>query len=208
MAEITIRSLIEKGNLPKDKVQQVILGNVIQAGVGMNPARTAALKAGLLESTVAYTVNNACGSGMLAVINSVNLIRLNEADLVFAGGTESMSNAPFAQRDLRWGKKMGNVELIDLVVNDGLMDARLNVIMGEIVEDLAKKYKITRVEQDEFVLSSQLRYKKAHESGKFSDELTPVKVKNRRGEIIEVISDEYPRARYNNRKTLKFKTCV
>ncbi len=154
LASMVIKSLIEKADIPKDAIDEVIIGNVLQAGVGQAPARQAMLYAGLGENIPAMTINKACGSGLKAIMLGCDSIALNRSHLVLAGGMESMSNAPYYLSKARFGYRMGNGGVYDGMVNDGLWDSYKNIHMGNIAEDIAKKNNITRKEQDEYAIRS------------------------------------------------------
>jgi acetyl-CoA C-acetyltransferase len=171
----------------------VIVGNVLQAGQGMNPARQIGLCAGLPINVPAQTINRVCGSGLQAIISALHGIAANDGHLYLAGGTESMSRAPFLNLDIRGGKKLGNVTLIDSLVHDGLTDTTHTYHMGITAENIAAKWGISRQQQDEFALESHRRAVSAQQNGAFSQEIVPVEVPSRRG-LVTFSSDEPPRA--------------
>lgn len=175
------------------EVDEVIVGNVLGAGHGMNIARQVAVKAGLPVSTPAYTVNKVCGSGLKAVCLAAQEIQSGGASIVLAGGAESMSQTAFVSKDLRWGARMGAAQFQDLMIQDGLTDAFGLCHMGLTAENLAERYRITRAEQDEFALKSQEKAKAALEAGLFKDEIVPVAVPKRGAETALFSVDEYPR---------------
>lgn len=193
---IVIRKALKRSGIKPEQVDHVYMGNVLQAGSGQNVARQAAIKAGLPFSTTAATLNIVCGSGLDAVNSGARLIQSGDADVVIAGGTESMSNAPFALKQARFGYRMGspmiNTPLIDTMVNDGLWDAINDYHMGITAENMAEKYGLTREELDQFAVESQGRAIEAIADGKFKDEIVPVIIKERKGETI-VDTDEGPR---------------
>lgn len=185
---------IKKSGINKNDVDDVIVGNVLGAGLGQNIARQIAINCGLSVESTAMTINKVCGSGLQAVILASQAILAGDSDIVVAGGTESMSNAPYVSNNARWGSKLGNSVTFDLILKDGLTDAFNNYHMGITAENLAEKYGITRQEQDEFALESQKRAEKAIKSGKFKDEIVPISIKQRKGEPLIFDTDEFPRA--------------
>ncbi len=192
LGAIVIRELIARTGIDGGKVDEVIMGNVIQAGLGQNPARQATIKGGLPENIPAFTVNKVCGSGLKSVALSGQAVASGEADMIIAGGMESMTNAPYVTKEVRWGQKLGNVQLIDTVLNDALWDSFYDCHMGITAENIAEKYGITRQEQDEFAATSQKKTEQAIKEGKFRDEVVPVKVKQGREEKL-FDTDEHPR---------------
>ncbi|ELA7315306.1 acetyl-CoA C-acetyltransferase [Vibrio alginolyticus] len=194
LAAVAIKGALEAAKLPGDKVDEVIVGNVVGAGQGMGVGRQAALFAGVPESVPAYGVNMVCGSGMKTVMDAVSHIRSGDAEIVVAAGVEVMSQIPFAApSSIRDGNKMGNLELTDLLVADGLTDVYNQYHMGVTAENVAKQIGLTRQQQDEYALSSQQKAVAAIEAGKFQDEIVPVEVKQRR-ETVMFDTDEYPKA--------------
>lgn len=185
---------LRRAGLAPDAVQQVIWGAARQAGTGPNLARQIGYRAGAPETVPAFTVNQACGSGLKAIILAAQEIMLGRARAVLAGGVENMSRVPYFAEGARWGAKMGNVELVDGMYRDGFLDPLSGLIMGETAENLARQYEITRDEQDAFALRSQQRAAAAIDSGRFDAELTPVEIKGRRGEPLMLERDEHPRA--------------
>jgi len=193
---IVIKEALKRSGVPTDAVDHVYMGCVIQAGLGQNVARQAALKAGLGNSTTAQTVNIVCGSGLDSVNSAARMIACGDADVVIAGGTESMSNAPFAVMNGRYGYKMGspmiNTPLVDTMVNDALWDAINNYHMGITAENVAEQYSLSRQELDLFAVESQKKTSAAMSEGRFKDEIVPVIIRNRKGDTI-VDTDEGPR---------------
>jgi acetyl-CoA C-acetyltransferase len=188
------RESLRRAGLEPDAIQQVIWGAARQAGTGPNLARQIGYRAGAPETVPAFTVNQACGSGLKAIILAAQEIMLGRARAVLAGGVENMSRVPYFAEGARWGLKMGNVELVDGMYRDGFLDPLSGLIMGETAENLARQYEITRDEQDAFALRSQQRAAAAIDSGRFDAELTPVEIKGRRGEPLTLERDEHPRA--------------
>ncbi|HZH31072.1 MAG TPA: acetyl-CoA C-acetyltransferase [Pyrinomonadaceae bacterium] len=185
---------LRRAGLEPGAIQEVIWGAARQAGTGPNLARQIGYRAGAPETVPAFTVNQACGSGLKAIILAAQEIMLGRARAVLAGGVENMSRVPYFAEGARWGAKMGNVELVDGMYRDGFLDPLSGLIMGETAENLARRYEITRDEQDAFALRSQQRAAAAIDSGRFDAELTPVETKGRRGELLLVERDEHPRA--------------
>lgn len=185
-----IIEVVKTSGIKPDDVQEVIFGNVLSAGVGQAPARQAAMKAGLSEKTPCTTVNKVCASGMKAVMAAADQIRLNQADIMVAGGMESMSNVPYYLPEHRFGTKLGHAEVQDGIIKDGLWDVYKNFHMGNAGEICASKYKISREEQDQYAVSSYQRAIRAHEEGYFTDEIIKMKIKDRKGQVSEVIKDE------------------
>jgi acetyl-CoA C-acetyltransferase len=185
---------LRRAGLAPGAVQQVIWGAARQAGTGPNLARQIGYRAGAPDTVPAFTVNQACGSGLKAIILAAQEIMLGHARAVLAGGVENMSRVPYFAEGARWGAKMGNVELVDGMYRDGFLDPLSGLIMGETAENLARQYEITRDEQDAFALRSQQRAAAAIDSGRFDSELTPVEIKGRRGEPLTLERDEHPRA--------------
>lgn len=184
---------LEKLNLDPKQVDEVIFGNVLQAGLGQNVARQIALGAGVPIEKPSYIVNKLCGSGLKAVQLGAQAIMLGDAEIVVAGGTENMSQAPYLDKDTRWGKRMGDATLVDSLIADGLTDIFSNVHMGVTAENIADQYNITREQMDEFAVTSQNRAEAAVKSGKFVDEIIPIEIPQRKGDPVVVAQDESPR---------------
>lgn len=188
-----IKGALEKAGLKPEQIDEVILGNVLQAGLGQNPARQAALKAGLPVSVSAMTINKVCGSGLKAVHLAAQAIVAGDADIVVAGGIENMSQAPYILKNARNGFKMGDQKLIDTMTSDGLTCVFNDYHMGVTAENLCDKYELTREEQDEFAAASQEKAVNAIEAGRFKDEIIPIEIPQRKGEPIIFDTDEYPK---------------
>lgn len=188
-----IKAALEKANVSADAVDEVIMGNVLQAGLGQNPARQAAMRAGLPETCPSMTINKLCGSGLKAVHLAYQAIAAGDADIIVAGGMENMSQAPFVLKGAREGFKMGDQKLVDTLLGDGLVCAFNDYHMGVTAENLADKYEISRNEQDSFAVKSQNKAEAAITSGRFKDEIVPVAVKQRKGDPIIVDQDEHPK---------------
>jgi acetyl-CoA C-acetyltransferase len=185
---------LRRANLQPDQIQQSIWGCARQAGGGPNVARQITFRAGVPETVPAFTVNQACGSGLKSIILAAQEIMLGRAEAVLAGGTESMSRVPYFAEGARWGLRMGNQELVDGMYRDGFNDPLSGLVMGETAENLARQYEIPRIEQDEFALRSQQRAHAAIESGRFDDEVVPLELKGRKGEPTMFTRDEHYRA--------------
>lgn len=193
LGAIVVKEACHRAGIEPNQVDEVIMGNVLQAGLGQNPARQAAILAGLPETTPAMTINKVCGSGLKSVHLAHQAIAVGEADIVVAGGFENMSQAPYVMQNGRSGFKMGDQKLMDSMINDGLWCAFNDYHMGVTAENLASQYYITREEQDEFALRSQTLAAAAQEAGKFKEEIVPVEIPQRRGEPIVFDTDEYIR---------------
>jgi acetyl-CoA C-acetyltransferase len=189
-----IRGLLEKTGLKGEAIDEVILGQVITAGCGQNPARQALVAAGLPVSVPAITVNKVCGSGLKAVMLGAQAIRAGDAEIIIAGGQENMSAAPHLLPRSRLGQRMGNWALIDSMLNDGLIEASDGRHMGAIVENLAAEYGVARAAQDAFSAQSQQRTEAAQNAGRFRDEIMPILIPQKKGEPLIVNTDEFPRA--------------
>lgn len=193
LAAVVIRRLLEETQLPPEEVDEVILGNVLQAASGQNPARQAAIKAGIPESVPAFTVNKVCGSGLKAVGLAAQAIQVGDGDVFVAGGMESMSTAPYAVTKARWGSRMGHDQLVDTMIRDGLWCAFTDTHMGLTAENIAERWQISREEQDEFAAASQQKCQAALAEGRFEREIVPVVIPQRKGEPLVFQRDEYPR---------------
>jgi acetyl-CoA C-acetyltransferase len=194
LGAVVIKGALEKAGVKPEQVDEVIMGNVLQSGLGQNPARQAAIKAGIPESVSSMTINKVCGSGLKAVHLATQAILAGDAEIVVAGGMENMSQAPYILKNAREGFKMGDQKLIDTMVADGLTCAFNNYHMGITAENLCDKYELTREEQDQFSAWSQEKAAKAIAEGKFVDEIVPVIIPQRKGDPIVFAIDEYPKA--------------
>src|SRR5216683_2088803 len=192
LGAIVVREAVRRAGVPPEIIDEVILGNVLGAGLGLNPARVAALDAGIPERVGSYTVNKACGSGLKAVALAASAIANGEADLIVAGGMENMTLAPYLLKKARYGYRLGHDQLLDHLIADGLTCPITLVHMGVTAENIAAKYGISRQEQDEFAAQSQAKYFSARQAGTFNGEITPVQVK-RGKESYEFKVDEHPR---------------
>ena len=192
LGQTVIVEALKRAKLAPADVSEVVMGQVLPAGEGMNPARQAALGAGIPKEITAYGINQVCGSGLRAVAMGYQAIRAGDSSIVVAGGQESMSQSPHAMH-LRNGVRMGNAELVDLMIKDGLWDIFNGYHMGVTAENVARQWQITRDQQDGFAATSQQRAEAAQKAGKFKDEIVAVKISSRKGDVL-VDSDEYPRA--------------
>ena len=191
LGKVAIKAAMERAGVEGGRVSEVILGQILTAGQGQNPARQASIAAAIPVETPAWGVNQLCGSGLRAVALGYQAILNGDSDIVVAGGQESMSMAPHCQH-LRQGVKMGAFEMIDTMIKDGLWDAFNGYHMGTTAENVAKQWQITRQQQDEFAVASQNKAEAAQKAGKFKDEIAPVTVKSRKGDVV-VDADEYPK---------------
>ena len=190
---LSAKEAIRRANIDTNSIDEVIIGNVLGAGLGQNVARQISIGSDIPESVSAFTMNKLCGSGLRAVGLGSQIIRAGDADCVLAGGTESMSNAPYISKSSRWGIRMGNDTLVDSMLTDGLIDKFNDIHMGMTAENIAEKWNISREEQDEFAELSQSKAKSAIKSGRFKDEIVPIEVPQRKGDPIIFDTDEYPR---------------
>ncbi len=188
-----IKAALERAGISSSKVDEVFMGCVLQAGVGQAPARQAALFAGLPDTVPCTTVNKVCGSGLKSVVSGAQAIALGDADVVVAGGMESMSNAPYLSHSMRTGARMGNAELKDAMILDGLWDVYGQVHMGSCAELCADTYKISRATQDEYAVESTQRAIRAQREGAFKAEIAPVQIPQKKGEALVVSEDEGPK---------------
>ena len=194
LGAVVIREAIARAGVDAADIGDVIMGCVLQAGNGMNVARQASLKAGVPVEVPAETVNRVCGSGLTAVVHAVEAVKAGYVDLVVAGGTESMSNAPFIMKGARWGYRMGNAEIVDAMLAEGLTCAIKGCHMGNTAEEIVKRFHVSREDQDAFAAESQRRAEQAVKGGVFNDEIVPVDIPQRKGAPLRVERDEYPRA--------------
>ena len=193
LGSLVIKSALEKVNIKPEQVDEVIMGNVLGAGLGQNVARQMSIHAGLPEFTPAFTINKVCGSGLKAVQLAAQAIQCGDADIIVAGGAENMSQAPYVLPNFRWGGRMGDSKVVDTMIKDGLSDAFNEYHMGITAENVAKEYDISRDIQDALALESQKRAVAAIESGRFKEEIVPVVITQRKGDPIVFDTDEFPR---------------
>src|SRR3974390_2885759 len=191
LGKTAIQSALERAGVEGGRVSEVIIGQILTAGQGQNPARQASIAAGIPVESPAWGVNQLCGSGLRSVALGYQAILNGDAEIVVAGGQESMSMAPHCAY-LRGGVKMGNFDMVDTMIKDGLWDAFNGYHMGNTAENVAQKYQITRQQQDEFAVASQNKAEAAQKAGKFKDEIAPVTIKSRKGDVV-VDTDEYPK---------------
>ncbi|ACV62558.1 acetyl-CoA acetyltransferase [Desulfofarcimen acetoxidans DSM 771] len=193
LGAIVIAEALKRAGISGEQVDEVIFGNVLGAGLGQNVSRQCSLKAGIPIEVPTYSVNKVCGSGLKTVGMAMQMIRAEEADIVVAGGTESMSMAPYLMEKARWGMRMGDGKVVDAMIKDGLWDAFNNYHMGITAENIAEKYDVSREDMDKFALSSQLKAVAAIDAGKFKDEIVPVPIPQRKGDPVLFDTDEYPK---------------
>jgi len=190
---IAIKDALKRSGVKPEQVEGVIMGHVLQAAVGQNSARQALIKAGIPQEVPAMTINKVCGSGLRAVSLAAQMIKAGDADIIVAGGMESMSMSPFTVPNARWGYRMGDGTLIDTMIRDGLWDAFNNYHMGVTAENIAVKFNISRKECDDFALNSQHKAEAAIKAGKFKDEIVPVEIPQKKGNAIVFDTDEFPK---------------
>ena len=193
LGAIVIKEAVNRAGIKPELVEEVVMGNVIQAAQGQNVARQAAVKAGLPVEVPAMTINKVCGSGLRCVALAAQMIKAGDCDVVVAGGMENMSAAPYAVPGARWGQRMGDGKIVDTMIKDALWDAFNNYHMGVTAENIVKEWGLTREELDEFSLNSQLKAEKAIKEGRFVDEIVPVIIPQRKGEPKVFAKDEFPR---------------
>ena len=204
LGAIVVKEAVKRAGIKPEMVDEVIFGNVLQAGLGQNIARQVTLKAGLPIETTAMTINIVCGSGLKSVALAANQILAGESEIVVCGGTENMSAAPYAVPSARWGARMNNSKMIDVMVNDGLWDAFNQYHMCITAENVAEKYGITREMQDEFAVASQSKAEAAIKAGKFKDEIVPVVIHGKKGDTV-FDTDEHPKFGTTLEKVAKLK---
>lgn len=193
LGALVIKEALNKAGVKPENVDEVLMGNVIQAGLGQNTARQAAVKAGLPVEVPAMTINKVCGSGLRCVALAAQMIKAGDADVIVAGGMENMSQGPYVLKTARFGQRMGDGKMIDTMVNDALTDAFNGYHMGITAENIAEQWGLTREMQDEFAANSQAKAEAAIKAGKFKDEIVPVVIPQRKGDPIVFDTDEFPR---------------
>ena len=193
LGTLVVKEALKRANVDPALVEEVIFGNVLQAGLGQNVARQVSVHAGIPIEVPSFTVNKVCGSGLKTVSLAAQAIAAGEADIIVAGGTENMSQAPYIMKSARWGQRMGDGKIEDIMVNDGLWDIFNDYHMGVTAENIAEKYNFTREQQDQLAVTSQNRAEAAITSGRFKDEIVAVEIPQRRGEPVVVDQDEFPR---------------
>lgn len=205
LGTIAVKGALDKIGLSPNEVDEVILGNVLQAGLGQNVARQVSIHSGIPIEVPSLTINKVCGSGLKAVQLAAQAIMAGEADVIVAGGTENMSQAAYVVPGARWGMRMGNGTILDTMVHDGLTDIFNGYHMGVTAENIVEEFGLTREQQDELAVSSQNKAEKALLSGRFKEEIIPVRIKQRKGDDVVVDTDEYPRAGTNIETLSKMK---
>jgi len=205
LGSVVLKDALKRVSVEAKDVDEVILGIVLSAGHGQNVARQAAIFAGIPNEIPAYCVNKVCGSGLKSVMLGAQSIMLGDADVILAGGVESMSQTPYALKKTRWGARMGNHEVVDLMISDGLWDAFNNFHMGTTAENVAEGYGVTRQAQDEFAVKSQNKAEAAIKAGKFKDEIVPLEIPQPKGEPVLFDTDEYPRFNTTKESLAKLK---
>ena len=205
LGAIVIKEAVKRAGINPEQVEEVVMGNVIQAGLGQNVARQATLKAGLPNEVPAMTINKVCGSGLRTVALAAQMIKAGDADIVVAGGMENMSAAPYVLDKARWGQRMGDGKLVDTMIKDALWDAFNNYHMGVTAENIAEQWGLTREMQDEFSAASQAKAEAAIKAGKSKDEIVPVVIPQRKGDPIVFDTDEFPRFGTTVEKLAKLK---
>lgn len=205
LGAIAAEEAIKRAGIQEDAIDQVIMGSVLTAAHGQNVARQVAIKAGLPDTVPAMTLNMVCGSGLRAISLAAQVIMTGESDIVLAGGSESMSNAVYALKKARYGYRMGNDQLVDTMISDGLWDIYNDYHMGITAENIAEQWGITREEQDEFAAESQRRAVAAIEAGYFAEEIVPVTIPQRKGDPVVFAQDEFPRAGTTAEKLAKLR---
>ncbi|MDF2645740.1 MAG: acetyl-CoA C-acetyltransferase [Paenibacillus sp.] len=194
LGSTVIQEVLKRAKLADSQVDEVIMGNVLQAGLGQNPARQAWLKAGYSQFVPAMTINKVCGSGLKSVMLAAQSVSLGDADIVVAGGMENMTQAPYLLPGARSGLRLGDSTMVDSMIRDGLWCAMCDIHMGITAENIAEHHRVTRAEQDEFAAWSQLKAEQAIASGRFKDEIVPVAIPQRKGDPVLFAQDEFPRA--------------
>lgn len=192
LGAIAAKECVKRAGISTNQIDEVIFGHARQAGAGPNPARQIAYKSGCPETVPAYTINKACASGMKAIVSAYQAIALGDADIILAGGAESMSNTPYLLPNARWGYRLGHAEVVDGMYRDGFLCPLCGEVMGETAENLADKYKISRQESDEYALMSQQRCAAAQKQNRFADEIVPIEIESK-GKRVLINSDEHPK---------------
>ena len=191
LGAIAVKGAIERAGIDPATIDEVLLGNVLQGGLGQNVARQISMAAGIPKEVPAMTVNKVCGSGLRTISMAAQMIKAGDADIIIAGGAESMSQAGYCSQNTRWGARMGDVKLVDMMIKDGLTDAFNDYHMGITAENVAEQWELTREQLDEFAASSQAKAEKARAEGRFKDEIVPVEVPQRKGDPIIFEDDEH-----------------
>ena len=205
LGAVSIKAAIERAGIKPEIIDEVIMGCVLQGGLGQNVSRQMSLDAGIPKEVPTMTINKVCGSGLRAVELAAQIIKAGDADIIVAGGAENMSAAGYIMPSARWGARMNNVPMVDTMVNDGLWEAFNNYHMGITAENIAEQWGLTREELDEFALASQQKAEAAVKVGKFKDEIVPVEIPQRKGDPIVFDTDEYPKFGASMEKMAKLK---
>lgn len=205
LGAVAIKEAVKRAGIDPATIDEVIMGNVLQAGLGQNVSRQMSLDAGIPIEVPTMTINKVCGSGLRAVELAAQIIKAGDADIIVAGGAESMSMAPYVMPAGRWGARMNNTQMVDVMVNDGLWDAFNNYHMGITAENVAEQWGLTREQLDEFALASQQKAEAAIKAGKFKDEIVPVEIPQRKGDPILFDTDEHPKFGSTIEKMAKLK---
>lgn len=205
LGAVAVKEAIKRAGIKAEDIDEVILGNVLQGGLGQNVARQISMAAGIPKEVPSMTINKVCGSGLRSVSLAAQIIKAGDADIIICGGAESMSMAPYYVDSARWGARMGDAKMVDLMVHDGLTDVFNNYHMGITAENIAEQWHISREELDAFALSSQQKAEAAIKAGKFKDEIVPVEVPQRKGDPIVFDTDEYPKFGSTIEKMAKLK---
>lgn len=190
---VAAKEAIQRAGIKPEQIEDVYIGNILSAGLGQNVARQVAVQSGIPHTTPATAINKLCGSGLRTVSMAAQFIALGDADIILAGGTESMSNAAYVMPNARWGQRMGEGKLVDTMLTDGLLDAFKPIHMGNTAENIAARWNISREDQDAFALQSQQRAEAAQKEGRFEDEIVPVEIPQRKKDPLLVSEDEYPK---------------
>ena len=193
LGKIAVEEAIKRASINPQQVENVIMGHVLQTGMGQNTTRQVLINSGISQDASAMTINKVCGSGLRAVSMAAQFIKAGDADIIVAGGMENMSSTPYALTQARWGYRMGDGNLVDLMIKDGLWDAFNDYHMGITAENIAEKWNITREECDQFALGSQHKAEEAIKSGRLKDEIIPIQISQRKGDPITFDTDEFPR---------------
>ena len=194
LGAVCIREALNRAGVEPAMVDEVVMGNVLQAGLGQNVARQMSIDAGIPKEVPAFTLNKVCGSGLRAISLAAQMIKAEDADIVVAGGAENMSMSGFVVPTARWGQRMGDTKMIDVMLKDGLTDAFNDIHMGITAENVAEKYGLTRQDLDDFAAKSQQKAEAAVKSGRFKDEIIPISIKQRKGDPVIFDTDEYPKS--------------
>lgn len=206
LGKVAAQEAIKRAGVDPATIDEVIVGNVLQAGLGQNVARQVSMAAGVPKEVPSLTINKVCGSGLRAISLAAQIIKAGDADIVLAGGTENMSMAPYLLTNARWGARMGDGKMVDVMIKDGLWDAFNNYHMGITAENVAEKFGITREQQDHIAAVSQNRAEVARRDGRFADEIVPVEIKDRKGNVTVVDKDEYIKDGVTEETLAKLKT--